>query len=52
MVDQGSTGLPECGPTESSDPEPCFSNVMESVINLSTEPFILSYNPFLTGIAV
>ena len=24
MVDHRSTGLPECGPTESSAPEPCF----------------------------
>ena len=24
MVDHKSTGLPECGPTESSAPEPCF----------------------------
>ena len=24
MVDHRSTGLPECGPTESSAPEPCY----------------------------
>ena len=25
MIDHRSTGLPECGPTETSAPEPCFS---------------------------
>ena len=24
MIDHRSTGLPECGPTETSAPEPCF----------------------------
>ena len=27
MVGHRSTGLPECGPTESSAPEPCFYNI-------------------------
>ena len=27
MVGHRSTGLPECGPTESSAPEPCFNRV-------------------------
>ena len=27
MVDHGSAGLPECRPTESSAPEPCFQNI-------------------------
>ena len=28
MVGHRSTGLPECGPTESSAPEPCFSSIL------------------------
>ena len=37
MVDHRSTGLPECGPTESSAPEPCCS-VFLLAINIHHSP--------------
>ena len=35
MIDHRSTGLPECGPTETSAPEPCFfSNFLQFLVEL------------------
>ena len=34
MVGQRSTGLPECGPTESSAPEPCLLLLLYQIILL------------------
>ena len=34
MVDHRSTGLPECGPTESSAPEPCFFYFFQFLVEL------------------
>ena len=35
MIDHRSTGLPECGPTETSAPEPCFFfNFLQFLVEL------------------
>ena len=34
MVDHRSTGLPECGPTESSAPEACFFYFLQFLVEL------------------
>ena len=34
MVDHRSTGLPECGPTESSAPEACFFYYLQFLVEL------------------
>ena len=34
MIDHRSTGLPECGPTETSAPEPFFFNFLQFLVEL------------------
>ena len=42
MVGHRSSGLPECGPTESSAPEPCYSCIYNQYILLVSERFEMS----------
>ena len=48
MADHRSTGLPECGPTESSAPEPCFFNFLYFLVEIQfyviTATAVINFN--------